>query len=59
MCEHRDKVVDQLCEQALTAAKDGEHVWAIQKLIFAIRYQQDQIRDLEQQSQKRQIVGVM
>lgn len=51
MCEHRAKVVKQLLEQALTAAKAGEHIWAIQKLIFAIGYQQDQIRDLERQAE--------
>ena len=52
MCEHRAKVVKTLLDQALAAAKSGEHIWAIQKLIFAIGYQQDQIRDLERQAEQ-------
>jgi hypothetical protein len=51
MCEHRAKVVKTLLNQALTATKAGDHLWAIQKLIFAIGYQQDQIRDLERQAE--------
>lgn len=51
MCDLRAKTVKTLLEQALTAAKAGEHIWAIQKLIFAIGYQQDQIRDLERRAE--------
>lgn len=51
MCEHRAKVVGRLLDQALTATKSGDHVWAMQKLIFAITYLQEQIGDLERQAE--------
>lgn len=51
MCSEREKVVKTLLDQAIKAAQRGEHIFAIQKLTFAIGYQQDQIRDLERRAE--------
>lgn len=53
MDDHEGKVIATLLEQAQDAGKSGEHMWAIQKLVFAIQRQQDQIRELKSALMKR------